>query len=332
MLVKGGLLSDLRSNFSPTKTSLDKTGTEPTGKSGLGGEEAAIIGGLGGEKDEISCSVFAPFEVAPGDGFLIQAFVHLVGYELERLAARAREAQRLAAKRGEKKLGQIARGQEVSFHLQMPGFDVDEPSQSLVWQGEVDSVQFSVNAPKTCELRSHNCKVSVIAPGFIGHICFTLDVVARSQIKEAVPPPNSYQNLVQYQKAFISYASEDLPEVLRCVRILTLLNVECFQDVLSLKPGERWEKMLYRYIDESDVFFLFWSAAANESEWVEKEVRYALNCKGGNDETPPEILPVVLQGPPEVPPPSYLSEYHFNDPIALIIQAEVVRRRARDEH
>jgi hypothetical protein len=40
---------------------------------------------------------------------------------------------------------------------------------------------------------------------------------------------------------------------------------------------------LDRKIDESDVFFLFWSTAAKQSEWVVKEVRYAIERHEGND-------------------------------------------------
>jgi hypothetical protein len=277
--------------------------------------------------DEVLCTVFAPVEVVAGDSFLVQAFAHLAK-QSPLLAGLAKEAAQDAAKRGERKLGEVERGQELVFGLQAPGLDVDEPSQSLVWRGEVDSVQFGVTVPKTHEPRSLNCKLTVTLLSVpVGHIRFTLKIVNTRRAETAEAPLSSFQNYVRYRQAFISYASEDRAEVLRCVQMLTLLKIKCFQDLLSLKPGERWEKALYRYIDESDVFFLFWSAAANKSEWIEKEVRYALDRKSGNDEIPPEIVPVILQGPPEVPPPSYLPEYHFNDPFAYFIKAELAMRK-----
>jgi hypothetical protein len=50
---------------------------------------------------------------------------------------------------------------------------------------------------------------------------------------------------------------------------------------------------LDRKIDESDVVFLLWSTAAKQSEWVVKEVRYAIERRSGDDLAPPEIVPVI---------------------------------------
>ena len=85
--------------------------------------------------------------------------------------------------------------------------------------------------------------------------------------------------------------------------------------MLYLEPGDRWEKSLYKYIDESDLFLLFWSSAAKASEWVTKEWQYALERKGSNEMNPPEIVPVIIEGPPPVEPPPELAHLHFNDPL-----------------
>jgi hypothetical protein len=65
--------------------------------------------------------------------------------------------------------------------------------------------------------------------------------------------------------------------------MLKALRMSYFQDILALDPGDRWEQQLYRHIDQADLFLLFWSSAAHESEWVRKEVRYALSRKGSDD-------------------------------------------------
>jgi hypothetical protein len=46
--------------------------------------------------------------------------------------------------------------------------------------------------------------------------------------------------------------------------------------LLTLELGQRRERQLYKQIDRSDVFFLFWSTAAKNSEWVAKEIDCAL--------------------------------------------------------
>jgi hypothetical protein len=104
--------------------------------------------------------------------------------------------------------------------------------------------------------------------------------------------------------------------------MLARLRIEYFQDLLSLEPGVRWERELYRHIDRSDLFLLFWSTAARESEWVRKEILYALQRKQSDDFAPPEIVPVPIEGPPPVPPPEELAHLHFNDSLLYVMAGE----------
>ena len=127
-----------------------------------------------------------------------------------------------------------------------------------------------------------------------------------------------------YKKAFISYASTDRNEVLNRVQMLSLLHINFFQDLLSLEPGQRWEQEIYHHIDESDVFFLFWSSAAKASRWVMDEVSYAMSRKNGDDSNPPAIIPVIIEGPPPVTPPEELSHLHFNDYLMYLKRREIV--------
>lgn len=81
------------------------------------------------------------------------------------------------------------------------------------------------------------------------------------------------------QKAFLSYSSSDRTEVLKRAQGMRAAQIEVFQDVLSLDPGERCKQQIFKRIDESDIFLLFWSQAARDSKWVLKEARYALKRK-----------------------------------------------------
>ena len=90
-------------------------------------------------------------------------------------------------------------------------------------------------------------------------------------------------------------------------------GVSYFQDLLNLEPGDRWERKLYRHIDECDLFLLFWSTNAKESKWVLEEARYAIKRKGDNEFAPPKIFPVIIEGPPVPEPPKELAHLHFRD-------------------
>jgi hypothetical protein len=156
----------------------------------------------------------------------------------------------------------------------------------------------------------------------VGHLKFKFkvagDATASAQAPVAEPEPAG--SLVRYRQAFISYASEDRSEVLKRVQMLNLAKIKFFQDLLTLEPGQTWERLLYEYIDRSDVFFLFWSRAASESEWVRREVEY-VKSKTGRDGAGPEIIPVIIEGPPPAPPPAELSFLHFNDKLLYFINS-----------
>ena len=47
--------------------------------------------------------------------------------------------------------------------------------------------------------------------------------------------------------------------MMKRVQMLARCQISFFQDILALEPGERWERKLYEYIDQCDVFMLFWS-------------------------------------------------------------------------
>jgi hypothetical protein len=296
--------------------------------------------------DELSCTVFARSEASPGDAFLVQVFAHLAG-QAGQISARALRSDKHAEELGSETFDTpVARGDKLTVKLDMPGLRIEEPAQSFVWKGEVKGVQFDVTVPESLGPKSLVGKVTFCRNTVpIGHVRFAFEVVAGggSAGKDAAgagPPAKAAEavepalagppvgELVRYRQAFISYCSEDRAEVLRRVQMLRLVKLKFRQDLLDLQPGQEWESALYSWIDESDVFFLFWSRAAKKSDWVEKELQYALGRKGGRDEAPPEIVPVIIEGPPPAPPPPYLSAAHFNDTMQYFVWAEDQMKQA----
>ena len=263
--------------------------------------------------DNVTCTVFAPSSVRPGDALLVQVFAHL-----ETDGARAQKLAKTydssTSTKGAALLdAPIARGAELVFTLHVPGAMVDDPVQPLVWRGAPEPVQFGVTVPADRNGGNLIGTVSVSDGSVpIGRVKFAVRVVAAPTETET-RSKSLPQSWCRFRHAFISYASQDRAEVLKRTQMLDRVGIQLFQDLLSLNPGERWEKSLYKMIDQSDVLFLFWSSHAKASEWVLKEVRYALDRHAGDDMAPPEIIPVPLEGPPPVLPPPELRELHFND-------------------
>jgi hypothetical protein len=273
------------------------------------------------QADEVDCTAYAPDQAPPASNFLVQVFAHLPeqAATLEPIAKRAEH-------RAEMRVGstldrKIRRGGRLTFDLTMPGLEIDEPSQSIIWRGKPDKVQFGVTVPEDFKPRDLICKITVSESSIpIGHLKFMFTVVTAGVAAETRPVVAS--NLIRYRQAFISYASPDRAEVLKRVQMLNASRVNFFQDLLTLEPGDDWAKQIYEYIDQSDVFFLFWSKAASQSRWVEKEITYARERQASNDEAAPEIVPILIEGPPPEKPPEQLSFLHFNDRFLYFIAEE----------
>lgn len=267
------------------------------------------------DQDLVECSVFAPPSATPASTILIQIFAHLreQADETERLA---REFDEEARRRAVKTLAsKIPRGSELMFDLHIANWRIGEPVQKLTWNGYPESVQFAVDVPPDCKPGNAAGKVTVSRDSVpIGHISFIIKVGATAA------PENELTGIdaKRYSYVFISYASADRSEVLERVQMLETLGIKYFQDLLSLDPGDRWEKKLYENIDKCDLFLLFWSQNAKDSKWVIMEAEYALARKHGDDDAPPEIKPVIIQGPPIVLPPPSLEHLHFNDRIIYL--------------
>jgi hypothetical protein len=265
--------------------------------------------------DQVVCTVFAPPAAAPGETVFVQVFAHLPE-QVEIAREHATEFDAAAARRGFRSLeAEVERGAKLTFHLVMPGAKVDYPAvQELYWRGVPEGVQFGV---RVSSHRDPGCLVGTVTISRegvpLGHVKFKLAIAEAAQpaARDSLAPVG--EDARRYRKAFVSYASPDRTEVLKRVQMLGRLGIDYFQDVLKLEPGQRWEQQLYRHIGDCDLFLLFWSTAARQSEWVNKELRYALELKGDDDHKPPEIQPVVIEGPPPPAPPLELAHLHFND-------------------
>ncbi|TKD33057.1 toll/interleukin-1 receptor domain-containing protein [Azotobacter chroococcum] len=229
------------------------------------------------------------------------------------IKAQAQQADQTAELRGTYSLPlELPRGTQVDLHLEMPALAVVEPDAVLVWRGQPIVAQFEVGVPADAAGTNAIGRVRIAVSGVpVGTLRFqvVLTDAGTTQGKAGACALETRR----YHRAFVSYSSKDRAEVLRRVQAFRIAGISVFQDILDLEPGQRWEKELYREIDNCDVFLLFWSQSAAESEWVGKEIDYAVARKGGNDGNPPDIQPVPIEGPPIPQPPACLRALHFND-------------------
>jgi hypothetical protein len=272
------------------------------------------------DTEMVDAAVFCPSHVARDSVFLVQVFLYSPK-AAEQVYMQAHEADETAKRRGTYSLPlDLPLGTRVDLHLEIPGLTVAEPDATLVWRGSPTRAQFEAAVAANAAGAQAIGRVRIAVAGVpVGTLRFQVALNAAGTSAGAVKARKLRAR--RYRRAFVSYSSQDRAEVLRRVQAFRIAGLSIFQDILDLDAGERWQQALYREIDNCDVFLLFWSHAAAASEWVAKEIEYALARKGGIEEHPPDIQPVPIEGPPIVPPPASLSGLHFNDALLAQIRA-----------
>ena len=265
-----------------------------------------------------ACSVFSPAILRSFQNVLIQVWLHPY-VEAHRVGMLA---TMIDQQRGRQILHPLdiplRVGDRVDIALEPNGLRIAEEtprSQSVVWAAVSTSVNFLISSPWSLFRRRCLPVVRLSIDGRpIGRVVFTMDVgiFQRSSAAQAAGAGK------RYRKAFLSYSSTDRGEVLKRAQAMKLAGLEFYQDILHLEPGERWTTRLRDEIASADVFFLFWSENASRSKWVMKEAKYALSSQRNSALGAPDIVPVILQVPPPLPP-AFLKHIHFGDAHAFAI-------------
>jgi hypothetical protein len=141
------------------------------------------------------------------------------------------------------------------------------------------------------------------------------DVPVAVQVDSEAPAearkPAEVSSARPYRRIFASYSHKDAAVVEQFERYVRTLGDEYFQDWKTLRSGEVWDERLCRLIDEADVFQLFWSRNAMESEYVRREYEYALGLKRPHFVRPTYWEEPLPKDPARKLPPEELLRLHF---------------------
>lgn len=274
----------------------------------------------GSDGGEVSIGVVAPAEVECNEDVLIQIVgARIDGFSNAVCLAQSFDEENNAKLRGVLSLNNLEMNTNLIFRLSIRGLQIRDLELSHVWDGANFMLQYSVHIDENCAHGAKNAELVVWGDDRpLGKIVFVVNVKDRKSMNAAIRANTSAH---AYRHYFISYSDIDFPAVADRIQGLQLAEREIeqhmFFDKLFLKPGERYEPIIYDYIDNrADVFLLFWSRQAKLSEWVRKEYMRALECQGKRHGLP-DIIPVPIELP--IPqPPEELAHLHFNDRLMLV--------------
>lgn len=96
-------------------------------------------------------------------------------------------------------------------------------------------------------------------------------------------------------KVFISYSHKDEALAGKVTAVLEEAGLEAWYDKREVMPGENWAEKIAQGLKESDAMVLLLTPAALESEFVRRNLDYALSEKKYNK----RLIPVIVGQPEE---------------------------------
>ena len=268
---------------------------------------AVPISASKGKEELVNFSVFGPSVVSPNSSFILNVWAY--GSEQREAMIERAVTREGIDERGSRGGVKLPGKTELTIYLQLDEFEIKDPFQPIYWNGEITNIGFIVSAPINLGQGFYIGKVHILSNGLlISKMVFELSVKPATDITEEKSLKEAKSYLTQVNSAFASYSSEDREQVLMRVQGMSHAGLDVFMDVLSLRSGQKWQSEIFDRIRKSDLFFLFWSKNASNSDWVKREWQFALEMKGIDF-----IHPIPLISPSEMPPPEELASLHFND-------------------
>lgn len=251
-------------------------------------------------------SAYYPKEVAPEQWQPLHAYIFR---DQATGAVEADAGERLGKRAGEFRgvrapaQADVPEGALVTATPHLDGFQFNPPSVSIGFYKDWHRFDFEVRAKGAPLNQSANGLLTFSVEGIIvADVPLSIFVGATTSAGEQT---NSVAKV--YQSIFCSYSHRDQQIVARAERAYKALGLDYLRDVVSLKSGQEWSDELLALINRADIFQLFWSRAAAQSEHVRYEWEHALQVAGWRANF---IRPVYWEDPqPDIP--QELKHIHF---------------------
>ena len=223
-------------------------------------------------QDTVYSSVFALSEAKLESNMIIQVYLHIAEMT-EKVIHMAAEADHNASRRDYIPLQmRLKYGDLVDIELSLYGnVKVYHDKKTVTWQGDFTKCSFNYQIPADLDAQELSCVVNIIVNGaLIGDMRFITRIVNT--------PRNLYSKIIPrtFSKIFISYSHKDLQRAIDFAYAFRTQGVRYFFDRHTLGIGDVFNEKIIEYIDSADLFILFWSKNAAESDYVKKEMQRAL--------------------------------------------------------
>ncbi|MCC6972848.1 MAG: toll/interleukin-1 receptor domain-containing protein [Anaerolineae bacterium] len=210
-------------------------------------------------------------------------------------------------------VAQLQRGTELTLIPQCTGVKFNPERIVFNWLEDIHRADFRFRGEND-DLELENINVSVytgpvnLASLKLG-VEFTLDELVSAM--ESVPQHPMGAEIYTASQIFPSYSHDDEPIVIACRNAYKALGYEFLRDRDKLRPGEPWNDRLMTFIDQANIFQLYWSARSAKSEYCRQEWQHALGLIQSGRKPADFIRPVYWDRDAFVNPPPELGNLHF---------------------
>ena len=244
----------------------------------------------------------APMIVKPGGVFTAR----FVAY-IEKLEEEVRDLLKLLSPLSRTILGisecQWSTGTQVTVYPRSRHLVISPTSRMFTWSGTRNILDFDVEVPENAGEGTDVLAFDVAIGDFrVAELRLDMQISLQPSSEE-----RSSSRTGVARTAFASYSVKDRARVLdRISSLSTGAGLTVFLDCLSLSANDVFKPALETEIRNRDLFLLFWSRSALESQWVRWELETALKAKG-----PEAVQMHILE--PDLEPPPELKDRHAGD-------------------
>jgi adenylate cyclase len=291
------------------------------------------------EDDNVQFTVYRPRAIVPDRWYTMVAFAHLAAkrsdappQQPDPIEEVKRQAVRVLGERETRSYRivtqdapqSVPRQETLTFVPEVPGVEFNPPLRSFCWTEEVHREEFRLRAGPDLVGQVARGRLSV----FLGDILLADVALAFPVDQRAGTPeqnaPTEAEHARRYRKIFASYSHQDSHVVEQIEHLAQALGDEYLRDWKHLRAGQVWDNRLLQMIEAADVFQLFWSRHAMESQYVRREYEHALSLNRPNFVRPTYWEDPLPCDPTRKLPPETLLRLHFQR-IGPLLQSVVSR-------
>ena len=195
---------------------------------------------------------------------------------------------------------------ELKFIPLVEGITFDPVKQDVPWYRDIKEVTFRIITDSKNLGNLLGGAIDIYKDSlFIGQIPLSIKVSQEEKPTEIVNVNNK-----MFERLFISYSHTDQTLIDNFIIAYKSLGIKVKIDKDALSAGDTWWEKLKELIEKSDVFQLYWSNKAKESENVTNEWKHALKILEHGEKAKNFIRPCYWEDPMPIPPED-LKKIHF---------------------